>query len=55
MHHSRLCAILIDCKSSDVDEAADFWDQALGRGVDPKHLGTRGNYRMLVTPPARRA
>jgi hypothetical protein len=22
MHHSRLCAILIDCKSSNVDEAA---------------------------------
>jgi hypothetical protein len=24
MHHSRLCAVLIDCKTSDVDEAAAF-------------------------------
>ena len=24
MHHSRLCAVLIDCKTSDVDEAARF-------------------------------
>ena len=21
MHHSRLCAVLIDCKTADVDEA----------------------------------
>jgi predicted enzyme related to lactoylglutathione lyase len=51
MHHSRLCAVLIDCKTSDVDEAARFWSQALGRAVDPDHPGTRGNYRMLETPP----
>jgi hypothetical protein len=31
MHHSRLCAVLIDCKTSDVDEAARFWADALGR------------------------
>ena len=51
MHHSRLCAVLIDCKTSDVDEAAHFWSEALGRAVDSKHPGTRGNYRMLETPP----
>jgi hypothetical protein len=34
MHHSRLCAVLIDCKTSDVDEAARFWGEALGRPVD---------------------
>ena len=51
MHHSRLCALLIDCKTSDVDEAAHFWSQALGRAVDPNHSGSRGNYRMLETPP----
>ena len=51
MHRSRLCAILIDCKTPDVDEAARFWAQALGRPVDPKHPGSRGNYRMLETPP----
>src|SRR5215831_10017015 len=51
MHHSRLCALLIDCKTSDVDEAARFWSEALGRAVDTNHPNSRGNYRMLVTPP----
>src|SRR5918995_5191928 len=51
MHHSRLCAVLIDCKTSDVDEAARFWGEALGRPVDTSHPGSRGNYRMLETPP----
>ena len=50
MHHSRLCALLIDCRTSNIDEAALFWAQALGRAVDPRHPGTRGNYRMLETP-----
>ena len=51
MHHSRLCALLIDCRTPNLDEAAHFWAQALGRPVDPQHPGTRGNYRMLETPP----
>jgi predicted enzyme related to lactoylglutathione lyase len=51
MHHSRLCAVLIDCNTGDVDEAAHFWSEALGRPLDPKHPGSRGNYRMLETPP----
>jgi predicted enzyme related to lactoylglutathione lyase len=50
MHHSRLCAVLIDCNTRDVDEAAHFWSEALGRPVDAKHPGTRGSYRMLETP-----
>jgi predicted enzyme related to lactoylglutathione lyase len=51
MHRSRLCAVLIDCKTSNLEEAADFWAAALGRAVDRKHAGSRGNYRMLETPP----
>ena len=51
MHHSRLCAVLIDCRTSDVDAAARFWAEALGRPVDLQHPGSRGNYRMLETPP----
>jgi hypothetical protein len=50
MHHSRLCAMLIDCKTSDLDGAARFWAEALGRGVDRSHPGTRGPYVMLETP-----
>ena len=51
MHHSRLCALLIDCRTPDIDQAAEFWAAALGRAVDREHPGTRGNYRMLETPP----
>ena len=51
MHHSRLCALLIDCRTSNLEEAAQFWSQALGRAVDLAHPGTRANYCMLETPP----
>lgn len=51
MHASRLCAVLIDCNTSDVDEAARFWAKALGRDVDLAHPSSRGTYRMLETPP----
>jgi hypothetical protein len=51
MHHCRLCAVLIDCRTSDLDGAARFWGEALGRSVDPNHPSSRGNYRMLETPP----
>jgi catechol 2,3-dioxygenase-like lactoylglutathione lyase family enzyme len=50
MHYSRLCALLIDCHTPDIDQAALFWAEALGRPVDLDHPGTRGNYRMLATP-----
>jgi hypothetical protein len=50
MHRSRINGILIDCNTEDIDSAARFWAEALGRAVDPHHPGTRGNYRMLETP-----
>lgn len=51
MHHSRLCAVLIDCRTDDVDQAARFWADALGRPIDRAHPGTRDRYVMLETPP----
>ena len=51
MHRSRLNGILIDCHTDDIDAAARFWGEALGRPVDREHPGTRGDYRMLATPP----
>jgi catechol 2,3-dioxygenase-like lactoylglutathione lyase family enzyme len=51
VHRSRLCALLIDCNTPDIDRAASFWANALGRAVDLDHPGSRGNYRMLHTPP----
>ncbi len=39
MHHSRLCSLIIDCKTDDLAEASRFWSAALGRpiraGADP--------------------
>ena len=51
MHHSRINSVIIDCRTEDIDAAAHFWAEALGRPVDPDHPGTRGAYRQLETPP----
>jgi len=50
MHRSRINGLLIDCRTDDIDAAARFWGEALGRRVDLDHKGSRGNYRMLETP-----
>ena len=50
MHRSRINGILIDCNVDDIDAAARFWAEALGRPIDPDHPGTRGDYVMLETP-----
>ena len=50
-HRSRINGILIDCNVEDIDAAARFWAEALGRPIDADHPGTRGNYVMLETPP----
>ena len=50
-HRSRLNGILIDCNVDDIDAAARFWAEALGRPVNPDHPGTRGNYVMLEDRP----
>lgn len=46
-HRSRINGILIDCDVDDIDAAARFWAEALGRPVNPDHPGTRGDYVML--------
>lgn len=51
MHRSRINGILIDCNVEDLDGAARFWAEALGRPVDPDHPGTRGDYVMLENRP----
>lgn len=35
MHHSRLSSIVIDCKTDELEAAARFWSQALGRPYRP--------------------
>lgn len=35
MHKSRLSSIVIDCRTDDLESAARFWSQALGRPWKP--------------------
>jgi hypothetical protein len=35
MHKSRLSNLIIDCENADVESAATFWSQALGRSALP--------------------
>ena len=49
MHHSRLSSIIIDCKTENLDAAAEFWGRALGRSVRPSADGD-SNYRDLTAP-----
>ena len=39
MHHSRLCSIIIDCRTDDLETATKFWSQALGRPYKPDSDG----------------
>jgi hypothetical protein len=48
MHRSRISTFVIDCRVDDIDAAAEFWSEALGRAVKP----TRDfpSYRHLAGP-----
>jgi predicted enzyme related to lactoylglutathione lyase len=49
MHRSRLSTFVIDCKTPDLDAAAEFWSRALGRAHrmmsdnDPKYRELAGS------------
>jgi len=45
MHKSRLAGFIIDCKTEDLDRAAEFWSRALGYDVKP--LDNQPKYREL--------
>lgn len=51
MHHSRLCAAVIDCENADLEQAGKFWSAALGRGINLEKSGNLDKYRALDTPP----
>lgn len=50
MHKSRLSNIVIDCQTTNVQSAADFWSRALGRPALPADADDN-DYRDLETPP----
>ena len=49
MHHSRLCAIVIDCKVDDLAHASQFWSSALGKPVASVDQDGDGKYTELET------
>ena len=50
MHHSRLCSLVIDCHTDDLDGAARFWSAALGRPLKERVDDAAGDkYRPLAT------
>ena len=49
MHHSRLSSLIIDCHADDLEDAARFWSQALGRPVKEGADTAREKYVGLVT------
>ena len=51
-HRSRLAGFIIDCKTGDLDAAADFWAQALGCRVADRDAGDgSAEYQMLGDTP----
>ena len=52
MHRSRIAAFVIDCQGEDVEPAASFWSQALGRKVMPQPPGFE-RYRSKPRRPSR--
>ena len=51
MHKSRLGNVVIDCRTEDLDGAAEFWSKALGYEVQRRVGPGDENYRALVNPP----
>ena len=51
-HRSRLAGFIIDCRTDDLDGAADFWAQALGCTVADREAGDdTAEYQMLGNTP----
>lgn len=51
MHKSQLAGFIIDCKTDDLDVAADFWGQALGYELSRSDDPDDENYVELETGP----
>lgn len=49
MHKSRLSNIIIDCRTDDIDAAAEFWAAAIGR-VAESDADASEPYRLLEGP-----
>lgn len=52
MHRSQLAGFIIDCQTSDLDAAAQFWSSALGYGIRHSAVETAAGYVPLDTAPS---
>lgn len=53
MHKSRLAGFIIDCQTTDLDAAANFWGAALGMAVRRLPAAEGEKYVQLVDPADR--
>ena len=51
MHKSQLGGFIIDCRTDDLDAAADFWSEALGLKRVAKDTPATGSYVHLERDP----
>jgi len=51
MHKSQLAGFIIDCQTEDLDQAAEFWSQALGIKSITDPRSDEALYRRLDTRP----
>lgn len=49
MHRSRLCTLVLDCKTDDLSQAATFWSRALGKSIVTLDQDGDGKYAELAT------
>lgn len=47
MHRSRLAGFIIDCKTDDLERAAEFWSAALGYSLKPRAQEPSPLYREM--------
>lgn len=52
MHKSRLAGFIIDCKTDDLEGAANFWSAALGYSLKDRASEPSPIYRQLETGPS---
>jgi predicted enzyme related to lactoylglutathione lyase len=51
MHKSRLAGFIIDCKTDDLERAAQFWSEALGYPLKDRAAEPVPIYRQMETGP----
>ena len=51
MHKSRLGGLIIDCRTEDLNTAAEFWSQALGLPMKHHEDPAEASYVELTGPP----